>query len=305
MSRSSSKKSAFTLIELLVVIAIVSLLAALLLPALRKSRQAAQNVVCLSKLQQMGLSSSMYNSDNKEHPLGPGWPPINVSTPVTHVPAHYGPQATRPFHDLAGIVTPQDYLVRLNYIGGGKKAWECPRIDNNNIATYSGGLSSRTGTYVYQYASTYLNGHYNSAYHRKSPAPNEIYRTFSGPYRTFELKYPQQTWLLFDAAMTHVQSTSASLNADQLGKALPTMFDFIGQTNTPGNLPVLGGSWRRHRMTHDTGLNTLNWDYSAKFHSYDGWNLNSGEPNTWDEHRLRKGKHMTVFGIYKKWENPS
>jgi prepilin-type N-terminal cleavage/methylation domain-containing protein len=304
MNRPFSDRSAFTLIELLVVIAIISMLAALLLPALRKARQSSQNVVCLSKLQQMGLAASMYNSDNHEHPMGPGWNPINVSTPATYVPPHYGPKATRPFRDLAGTVTPQDYLVRLNYIEGKKKAWECPRIDNNSIATYSGGLSSRTGTYVYQYASTYLHGHPNATYHRNSPAPNEIYRTFSGPYRTFEVKHPHQTWLLFDAAMTYVQATNASINTAQLGKALPTMFDFIGQTNTPGNLPVAGGSWRSHRMTHDTGLNTLNWDFSARFHSYQGWNLNPGEPNTWDEHRLRKGKHMTVFSRYAKNQNP-
>ncbi|OPZ24111.1 MAG: hypothetical protein BWZ02_02957 [Lentisphaerae bacterium ADurb.BinA184] len=54
----------FTLIELLVVIAIIGVLAALLLPALRRSRESARRVNCLSKLRQVGVVNHLYAVDS-------------------------------------------------------------------------------------------------------------------------------------------------------------------------------------------------------------------------------------------------
>ena len=56
--------SGFTLIELLVVIAITSLLAALLLPALARSKASAQRIKCVGHLRQLGLAAQMYFDDN-------------------------------------------------------------------------------------------------------------------------------------------------------------------------------------------------------------------------------------------------
>lgn len=66
------RNAAFSLIELLIVIAIITLLAALLFPALKRCREAAKNIICKSNLRQCGTASLMYAQDNRGWLATPG-----------------------------------------------------------------------------------------------------------------------------------------------------------------------------------------------------------------------------------------
>jgi prepilin-type N-terminal cleavage/methylation domain-containing protein/prepilin-type processing-associated H-X9-DG protein len=75
-------RGAFTLIELLVVIAIIAILAALLLPALNRSKITAQGARCTSNHRQLALGWSMYCQDHDDQiPVLEDWVSGNMSDP--------------------------------------------------------------------------------------------------------------------------------------------------------------------------------------------------------------------------------
>jgi prepilin-type N-terminal cleavage/methylation domain-containing protein len=63
-----SRRRAFTLVELLVVVGIITVLIAMLLPALGRARQQARAVVCLANLRQLASGYHDYLRSNRGRP---------------------------------------------------------------------------------------------------------------------------------------------------------------------------------------------------------------------------------------------
>ena len=77
--------SAFTLIELLVVIAVVGIMAALLLPALSKTKEQARATTCRNNMKQLALAFLMYSEDNEDtFPWPGGHPGRAINSPASY-----------------------------------------------------------------------------------------------------------------------------------------------------------------------------------------------------------------------------
>ena len=136
----SSREHGFTLIELLVVIAIISILVALLLPALSSARVHARSTVCKNHLLQMGLALKMYVDEHQgRYPYGcsPGDPvsynrfwcakllpyyPVQWTNAAYHCPGYKG-QIREEVRDEAAYLGPcGSYAYNKQGVGCGENS---------------------------------------------------------------------------------------------------------------------------------------------------------------------------------------
>lgn len=103
-TNGAGRRPGFTLVELLVVLAIVSMLAAMLLPALSAAKEKARSLFCLNNLKQIGVAMTLYSDDHEdflvpaEYDVGngarfrEGWPTLLYNArylPAERSPGYY------------------------------------------------------------------------------------------------------------------------------------------------------------------------------------------------------------------------
>jgi prepilin-type processing-associated H-X9-DG protein/prepilin-type N-terminal cleavage/methylation domain-containing protein len=129
-------RDGFTLVELLVVTAIIGILAALLLPAISKSKIKAQQIRCVNNVRQLGLALQQFVADYHVYPL-------NVNLHWSDGGEHATTWRTALEQDALSGHDPWA-LKRLGTNWWHSTVWHCPAVPLSGFT-----LGTRTSTTTY------------------------------------------------------------------------------------------------------------------------------------------------------------
>lgn len=222
------KLKAFTIVELLVVIAIIAVLMSLLLPAIRKAREQANNVKCSSNLRQLVQIFSVYAAENK------GQYPLNDASNTWEL----GQSFMLPLYGAYGTMP-----AKISYLKD-PRAFYCPSFIPEAFPSYPESWPNPAGRYFFDY--TILIGSWFPRYDQSKPVTKQQYQV--------NVYYDRNTLPIYiNGPLTAAMVTTGDTRDVNLTKVparqLPVAQDILIKHPAPGAPSPNNSWWTSHPYT--------------------------------------------------------
>lgn len=252
MDDERDKAVCFTLIELLVVIAIISILMAMLMPALGKVKEVARQNTCINTLRQIALGANSYAGDFDS------WMPHGYRSPWVP-PDPPGLRYGTPWFSGSGEVYGVGLLMLGNYLPEKHEVIMCPQADYREKTGYTFNLTPRLLAYTPTPGNVYTietDLNWNCWIYVVVPLTNGAYRNGSGGISNYGMRgngnklgnmRKYGTPYHAGSANPNISSSSAALVWDHEGAA-QALVGMVGTGGGQSPLPY----WPR---VHKPGIN--------------------------------------------------